>query len=603
MDGRGERLGAPELTRAEPLDSGKPYKPLDVGNGIVSGTVTPNGRWLSLGITHPVHGRVELTTAQAFTGDRYEQAAVRAYRASLAEAARLSFGFDLLDDQPTTVDLIEGSFPHAVVERAQGRFEVITVAPTGRAGAVQILRLTARGHIDGPSWGGALRLARAEYTQLTRGGALPPAPSANVSDIEGALYWIDDRALGASAAFAQSPPIVMDPGDEATVVLAVALAADRDAAIREAVDLARDGAALVERELDARRRLWAWLQLADESRRAIRRGVSYPLDCAAARARKGVAILADHQILPLVWTRDAYYVCRALLAVGPREPRVVTLVEDFIRWTFEVAERVDGWWPRASLASGQAKDPAFQLDQQLFPLLLLLDHMRLTRTSEVSRYEHSGMETLDALLAKRSTAGLIATAETPADDPLAQPFHFSSHVLLWRVLDAFHHRAAGEVRDATLRHFTSEGRFAYAIAGPDGADARHYHDANDFPTVFAPGWGFVGADDPRWRATIDFAWSDRNEAYFGGALSGLGSAHTPHPWPLGDLQEIIVARVTGDPKRERRARERLERVETWDGMLPEAYDEMSGAVVSRHWFAWPAALRALLEREPMLTAP
>jgi hypothetical protein len=79
--------------------------------------------------------------------------------------------------------------------------------------------------------------------------------------------------------------------------------------------------------------------------------------------------------------------------------------------------------------------------------------------------------------------------------------------------------------------------------------------------------------------------------------------HTPHPWPLGDLQEIVVARVMKDPDRERRAKERLERVETWDGMLPEAYDETSGAVSSRHWFAWPVALRALLERDPMLTAP
>jgi hypothetical protein len=69
------------------------------------------------------------------------------------------------------------------------------------------------------------------------------------------------------------------------------------------------------------------------------------------------------------------------------------------------------------------------------------------------------------------------------------------------------------------------------------------------------------------------------------------------------MQEILVARLTNDPERERRANQRLGRVETWDGMLPEAYDETSGAVASRHWFAWPTALRALLEREPMLTAP
>jgi meiotically up-regulated gene 157 (Mug157) protein len=64
-----------------------------------------------------------------------------------------------------------------------------------------------------------------------------------------------------------------------------------------------------------------------------------------------------------------------------------------------------------------------------------------------------------------------------------------------------------------------------------------------------------------------------------------------------------VARILVDSERERRAWERLERRETWDGLLPEAYDETTGAVASRHWFAWPAALRALLLLDPMLKAP
>jgi meiotically up-regulated gene 157 (Mug157) protein len=197
----------------------------------------------------------------------------------------------------------------------------------------------------------------------------------------------------------------------------------------------------------------------------------------------------------------------------------------------------------------------------------------------------------------------VPTAETPADDPLRQPYHFSSHVLLWHVLKAFSHPAAEEIRAATLEHFGVEGRFAYAVTGPQGQGARHYHDANDLPTVFAPGWGFCTSDDPRWRATIAFGWSEANEGYFPGRFGGLGSLHTPRPWTLGDLQEIVVARVTGDRDRERRARDRLVSVETWDGLLAEAYDEATGAVAARHWFAWPAALRALLEREPMLTAP
>jgi uncharacterized protein len=608
MDGRWHRLGDPALN-GEGLDRRKPYKPLDVGNGIVSGSVTPSGRWLSVGFAHPVHGRVELTTMDPFTGGRFDQAAVRAYRESLADPKRPSFGFDLLDAEPSSVWLAEDSSPSAIVDRPEGRFESMIVAPVGRSGAIQIVRIKAKTEIRGPTWTSTMRLARAEYTQLTAGGALPDPHTHNRismhqrDDWPDSLFLIEDRSLGAAATIAATYAEI-GAGSETAAILVVSLGLDPMTTMTEAHELARDAETLVEEHLSERRKLWTGLGLAGPTAPPARRGVSYAVDCAASRSGEAIAILADHQILPLVWTRDAYYVCRALLAVGPRDPRIAALVEGFIRWTFEVAETIDGWWPRASLASGGAKDPAFQLDQQLFPLLLIADHSRLTGDASLrEHYAGSCANVIERLLAARSAFGLIATAETPADDPLVQPFHFSSHVLLWRVLSAFDHPAASEVRDATLHHFTSEGRFAYAIAGPEAANARHYHDANDFPTVFAPGWGFCSKDDPRWRATIDFAWSIANEGYFAGTLAGLGSVHTPHPWPLGDLQEIVVARVMNDGARERSANERLAHVETWDGMLPEAYDETSGAVASRHWFAWPAALRVLLEREGMLVAP
>jgi uncharacterized protein len=75
------------------LDPKRSYKPLDVGNGIVSGTLTPNGRWLSLGVAHPLHGRVVMTDADAFPDEkRLDQPAVRAYRASLACPPRQGLG-------------------------------------------------------------------------------------------------------------------------------------------------------------------------------------------------------------------------------------------------------------------------------------------------------------------------------------------------------------------------------------------------------------------------------------------------------------------------------------------------------------------------------
>src|SRR5437867_2102673 len=162
------------------LDPKRPYKPLDVGNGIVSGTVTPNGRWLSLGITHPVHGRVVLTDAPEFPdASRGDQPAARRYRADLAARPRTGFGLQFLSGAAEAF-LIEDSIPLAVLDRhGRVRIEVITLAPHGRRGALQVVRVAAR---DAPigvgnEWDGNMRLGRAAYTQLTPGGALPAASS------------------------------------------------------------------------------------------------------------------------------------------------------------------------------------------------------------------------------------------------------------------------------------------------------------------------------------------------------------------------------------------------------------------------------------------
>ncbi len=589
------------------LDPRKPYKPLDVGNGIVSGSVTPGGLWLSLGFTHPVHGRVELTDAPPFPDEsRGDQAAARRYRADLASPSRKGFGLHILRGDAEAF-LVEDSLPLAVHEISYARIEALTFAPRGRRGAIQIIRLAAREQDTGitPNWRGSMRLARAAYTQLTLGGRLAAAPERTTFGQDGQLIWIDDQELGAAAAIALPPNSQVPAGTSVPIVVAIALALTLEEAVREAMLLAGEGHDLVGLEVRERRAWWQGIGRDTESDRAIRRASAYALDCAAARAGDDrVAMLADHQILPLVWTRDAYYVCRMLLELAPRDEGVRAGVDGFVRWLFELAERPGGWWPRASLANGASKDPAFQLDQQLFPLLLLEDHARLTgERSLLESYAKMRDEIVHTLLARRTAFGLIATDETPADDPLEQPFHFSSHVLLWRVLRDLDPRKAAEVRDATRAGFIDAGRFAYAVRGAKADGARHYHDANDLPTVFAPAWGFCDASDPVWLATIEFAWSKDNEGYFAGPLGGLGSLHTRHPWPLGDLQGIVVARVLADAKREKRALERLDKVETWDGLLPEAYDESTGAVASRHWFAWPAALRALLALDPMLKAP
>ena len=94
------------------------------------------------------------------------------------------------------------------------------------------------------------------------------------------------------------------------------------------------------------------------------------------------------------------------------------------------------------------------------------------------------------------------------------------------------------IRASIQAHFhrrIHKGKQIYAYATDGVGNFHFYHDANDFPLALAPNWGLVSVDDPVWRATIDFAFSEAN---VGGFYDGsLGSVHTPAPWALGDIQE------------------------------------------------------------------
>jgi meiotically up-regulated gene 157 (Mug157) protein len=257
-------------------------------------------------------------------------------------------------------------------------------------------------------------------------------------------------------------------------------------------------------------------------------------------------------------------------------------------------------WGRSYLANGRQKDPAFQLDQQLFPLVELAEYVEATGERELWERLSLPVRQVVAAICSREVPGngLFPTDETPADDPVAMPYHLSSHILLWhtfRKLAALieDDRLTGVIQrafDAIWRDFVAEyngrKRFAYLT---DGAGQRHfYHDANDLPLALAPAWGFCRLDDPVWRATMDFAFSPDNVGgFYLGPYGGLGSVHTPEPWPLGDIQAYIVASLTGDKSAKKAVVERLNAVAQYDGALPEAYSASGGRVASRHWFSWP----------------
>ena len=328
-------------------------------------------------------------------------------------------------------------------------------------------------------------------------------------------------------------------------------------------------------------------------------------------------ILTDHRILPLSWTRDAYWQARLLLATWARggHNEDEQIVADHLRWLFLRCERPDGRWVRSHHADGRRKDLPLQADQQLYPLLELADYAtatgRLPELPPEASWADLVAGTWDAVLdIIDPKLVLIRTDENAADDVPTNRFLLSDQVLLWHTarrlasvaatvgLDRTTLRdlAAG-IRGAVMEHFVIEGplgqMWAYSVNGRGGIE--RYMDANDLPAALAPLWGFCKPTDKAWRTTMRFAFDAENPGFVEGPMGGLGSRHTPGTWPLGDVMGWVAFGLMEDEDTSERSLERLTVTAFSDGMLPEAYDpEGSGSAV-RHWFAWPgAALGALL---------
>jgi hypothetical protein len=521
--------------------------------------------------------------------------------------------------------LVADSFPLADLAGADGvQARVVTWAPEGAGAAVvQEWRLHNPGPTPVPwqaAFTGPLRLGRAAMTELVEGGVLPDPPAEIEAEAADGVLLVVAPAAGVAAAVAGLPtgaalsrraasghlevrlPIAVDlePGASQTLVLPIALGTDPARVTALARRLAAGDAGLAVVAARREDRLGRIDPLVPAVVRTLgRRALGYVLDCCALAMGEATCVLTDHRVLPLSWNRDGWFAVQALVAAGV--PGAEELAGRHLRWLFEVAERPGRAWGRAYLPSGRVKDPAYQLDQQCWPLLELAGQLDRTWDASLAAAAGPVVDEVLAAIAVRRAAGaeLFATEETPGDDPVPMPYHFSSHVLLWHTL----HRLANvlgrpdlaaladRVRVAVRTHLTTrqDGRemFAYA-ADLEGGQVR-YHDANDLPAVLAPVWGFCPADDPVWRATMAFAFSPDNPGFAAGPLGGLGSVHTPGAWPLGDVQELIWAQLAGDNGRATRVLGRLAATACWDGALPEARDPGDGTVRSRHWFAWPGA--------------
>ncbi len=461
-----------------------------------------------------------------------------------------------------------------------------------RSGRVPTIHLRLAGRIDRP--------ALAEITELD---ALPPTGAATVAGVHGSIARLRaDRLPATAEVMVAGLPAHWRPTGDGLLGTLSGLVGGEEARFTIEVSLSTPPSSA---------EVGAGVEPIGDP--LIDRALAYVRGCTALRvAADERAIITDHRILPLSWTRDAYWQALALLAAdGPGDRGRVA---DHLRWLWRRCERPDERWVRSHHANGRRKDLAFQADQQLYPMIELADHWRLTGTLPAGvDWDSAVGRAWDAALAEIDPAiGLIRSAENAADDPAAAPYIGASQIVLWyaamriaEVVDsgalrmdarALRSRAAA-VRSSFASHFGRGGAaWPYAIDPPHTRIA--YHDANDIPVTLAPLWGFCGPDDEGWRATMAFAFSPANPAWCEGPRAGLGSAHTPGPWTLGDIQAWLRGRIDGDDGLAEGSLQRLEEIAFADHMLPEAY-ATRGDERHRHWFAWPGAAQAafrLLDR-------
>ncbi|KAF1961834.1 hypothetical protein CC80DRAFT_531630 [Byssothecium circinans] len=643
-----------------------PSKTIDIGKGGLSLSLDAGGRILQTSTFHPKHGIIVAVPFDQFDGTKfYDPTYVRAYRKrmlSMIQENQPGFGLNF-GPKVTAVNIQNrkanaASFSFHIAENIDVSLEVCA---EGDGEIIQSATIhNQSGEEAGISFDVNLRISlnRASYGQLTEGGPIPLPESRNTLRVgEKGVVEIANTALGAQlrCSFEIDGDIVdvshltnqevHDKPLDLVVPHQIRIPTNRSVKVQGRFRLSPNTdihIPSISRAVDkslTKDEPSPWKHEAFITTYILRRNVDYILaNCSIPVSPTATCIIADHVALPLGWNRDNYWQIRLLLETHKHQSTLLTASSDYatkihttvkghLTWVYKLAQRPHGYWHRSYLVTGIPKDePVFQLDQQCYPLLELCDYLDCFRDEVEFVKELVELDVIPSILqileSKRDAdTGLWPTDETPGDDAVIYPYHFSSHVLLWRTITrlrdlyfllrgpkdagAMHlDSLAQEVHQKTVESFvvarpgTTENVFAYLTNG-HGAHT-FYHDANDIPTLFAPSWSFVSPSmSPlieTWHNTLRFAFSPSNTHGYvsSGNYPGLGSVHSPGPWVLGFFQELAYAVFQKDEAAMKEAWRKIKASMQWDGTFSEAVDAETGECSSKAWFSWPGSMIGVL---------
>jgi hypothetical protein len=288
-------------------------KPLDLGTGEVCASFDPStGAWLSLGTPHPAHGFVELTALPPFDEARRGDAeATRRYRWEMTLPVHASLAVEIAVARPR---LEPDATDPCIARWAGGGTEVVanvgadarTIEQTwtlepNTAGREPTVRLRLRGRIDRPA-----------LAEITETDPPPPTHAETVVDLRDSVAQYTCPILATHARVAVHGATVAWQTDARGLVGTISWpAGTREISFSVAVSLSGAEATPAAPHVAG----------PGYGERLVDRALTYIRGCTALRVGPGErVVLTDHRVLPLSWTRDAYWQALALLAAdGPAD--------------------------------------------------------------------------------------------------------------------------------------------------------------------------------------------------------------------------------------------------------------------------------------------
>lgn len=205
--------------------------------------------------------------------------------------------------------------------------------------------------------------------------------------------------------------------------------------------------------------------------------------------------------------------------------------------------------------------------------------------------------------------GLIASAFRPSDDATTFEFLVPSNFFAVsslrkaaEILETVNHEKglaercrslAGEVWNALQEYAVCDhpkyGKiYAFEV---DGFGNRFLMDDANVPSLLAMAYlGDVPADDPVYRNTRRFVWSEDNPYFFRGkAAEGIGGPHIGFDmiWPMSIMMKAFTSTDDAEIKW---CMETLMKTDAGTGFMHESFHKDDPANFTRAWFAWQNTL-------------